>query len=270
MYLTQIVTIPNGLIRIGQQAFKGCTALTSITIPDSVTQIYANAFEGCSSLTTITIPDGVIKISDNAFNGCTSLTSINIPDGVIKISGNAFNGCTSLTSINIPDSVTQINSSAFYGCTSLTKIYCNKPDLFTDENINNKDLILFISIGDYLRHNYLELLIHLNPEKQDLNISFKEFNPDLVSFKELNLIMRLQNEDYLPDRNTILTTFKNRSIYQIDIILNYFGKTQCRPKYFSNVTLITNDNTSFHSNHISMFLKPHDHSKLSMTAKMLF
>ena len=37
---------------IGEQAFYGCSSLTSIVIPDGVTSIGDSAFEGCSSLTT--------------------------------------------------------------------------------------------------------------------------------------------------------------------------------------------------------------------------
>ena len=58
---------------IGNDAFNGCTGLTSVTIPNSVTSIGNSAFEGCSDLTSITIPNSVTSIGDNAFNGCTGL-----------------------------------------------------------------------------------------------------------------------------------------------------------------------------------------------------
>ena len=116
------ITIHDGVIGIGKNAFKGCVNLTSVTIPDSVTFIAECAFMSCRSLTSITIPDSVTVIGINAFEDCTSLTSVTIPDGVTAIGEATFRNCRSLTSITIPDSVTDIVQSAFAGCASLTSV----------------------------------------------------------------------------------------------------------------------------------------------------
>ena len=47
------ITIPAGVTSIGDSAFSGCTALTSITIPDSVMSIELLAFANCTSLKDI-------------------------------------------------------------------------------------------------------------------------------------------------------------------------------------------------------------------------
>ena len=114
--------LDNGITHIGNNAFSGCTGLTSITIPDSVTSIESDAFHGCTGLTSITIPNSVTSIGGYTFDGCTGLTKITIPNSVTSIGGYTFDGCTSLTSITIPNSVTSIGSSAFRGCTGLTSI----------------------------------------------------------------------------------------------------------------------------------------------------
>ncbi|WP_204792241.1 leucine-rich repeat protein, partial [Oscillibacter sp. CU971] len=44
-----------------------------------------NAFYGCTSLSTLVIPSGVTSIGRNAFKGCTSLTSLTIPESVTDI-----------------------------------------------------------------------------------------------------------------------------------------------------------------------------------------
>ena len=115
-------TIPEGVTNIGNNAFSGCSGLTSITIPEGVTSIGDYTFYGCSGLTTITIPEGVTSIGDYTFYGCSGLTTITIPEGATSIGEYAFYQCSSLTSITIPEGVTSIRDYAFYGCRSLTSM----------------------------------------------------------------------------------------------------------------------------------------------------
>ena len=117
------VTLPDGLTSIGNNAFVGCSRLTSITIPNSVTSIGDQAFYECESLTSVTIPNSVItSIGDWAFAFCFSLTSVTIPNSVTSIGEYAFYICWSLTSIAIPNSVTSIGGSAFEDCSGLTSV----------------------------------------------------------------------------------------------------------------------------------------------------
>ena len=45
--------LPAGVTSIGEDAFRYCTALTSIDIPEGVTSIGSWAFTDCSSFTTL-------------------------------------------------------------------------------------------------------------------------------------------------------------------------------------------------------------------------
>ncbi len=55
---------------IGENAFSGCTSLSSVTIPNSVTSIRSSAFYNCTSLSSVTIPNSVTNIGNYAFYGC--------------------------------------------------------------------------------------------------------------------------------------------------------------------------------------------------------
>ena len=109
--------------KIGDNAFYGCSGLTSITLPSGVTWIGGYAFDGCSGLTSLTLPSSLTEISYCAFSGCSGLTSLTLPSGVTKIGGYAFSGCSGLTSLTFPSGVTEIGDHAFYDCSGLTSIY---------------------------------------------------------------------------------------------------------------------------------------------------
>ena len=116
------IEIPNSVTSIGSSAFYGCSGITSIEIPNSVTSIGSSAFYGCSGITSIEIPNSVTSIGDSAFDDCSGLTSITIGNAVTSIGVSAFSGCTGLASVEIPNSVTSIGDSAFSGCSGLTSI----------------------------------------------------------------------------------------------------------------------------------------------------
>ena len=69
----------NAIIETATNILKvGCM---NTILPDSVTCIGNNAFSGCSGLTSITIPDSVTNINDGVFSGCSRIVSITISKG---------------------------------------------------------------------------------------------------------------------------------------------------------------------------------------------
>ena len=114
--------IGNSVKSIGESAFDSCSGLTSVTIGNSVKSIGEGAFRYCSGLTSVTIPNSVTFIGEDAFSDCSGLTSVTIPNAVISIGYGAFSDCSGLTSVTIGNSVTSIGEIAFYGCSGLTKL----------------------------------------------------------------------------------------------------------------------------------------------------
>lgn len=100
----QTTSIPKDVIKIGENAFACCKALTSVTIPDSVTSIGWWAFRGCSSLTSVTIPNSVTSIGYWAFEDSRALTSVTIENekGKVAIGADAFPDKAKITYVGKP------------------------------------------------------------------------------------------------------------------------------------------------------------------------
>ena len=118
------ITIPTDFGRfpvtaIGDEAFRGCSALKKVTIPQSVTSIGDSAFAGCRNLDSLTINDAATSIGNRAFTECPLTTTLSLGKKITTIGDEAFYDCRGLTSVTIPPSVTSIGKKAFYQCIHL-------------------------------------------------------------------------------------------------------------------------------------------------------
>lgn len=71
------VTIPDGVVIIGESAFADNQVVTEVALPSSVTTINENAFAN-SKLANITVPESVTLIKTGAFAGCEDLKARDI------------------------------------------------------------------------------------------------------------------------------------------------------------------------------------------------
>lgn len=131
------VEIAEGVERIGNSAFSGCTALSTVSLP-STAKVSENAFSGCNAISSLTlnlnnaqlktlfgasdnsIPGTLKKVTlvgdtvlcDNAFAGGKSITGISLPATLTDVGENAFSDCPALTSLSLPSQ----NQSFFMQC----------------------------------------------------------------------------------------------------------------------------------------------------------
>ncbi len=123
------VVVPKNLKKIKMGTFADCKDLVDVSLPEGLVEIGDCAFDHCTSLENIIIPSSVKKIGSDVFVRCYSLKSITIPDEVTAIRERTFCDCTSLESITIPASVTKIETDAFTNTPALKAVsYKGTPD----------------------------------------------------------------------------------------------------------------------------------------------
>lgn len=153
-------TLPEGLTRIGGEAFEDCQ-MSRLVFPESLESIGSGAFINCEHLVSVTIPAGVTNIEYASFDNCgqyyipagtriyvhadnpvyasrdgvlftkdmtgllwarTSNKYV-VPDGVEAIADRAFDNCyRDLQEVTFPASVTHLGESPFAFCQSLVRI----------------------------------------------------------------------------------------------------------------------------------------------------
>jgi len=108
---TGTITIPNSVIKLSSNDFKGCSNLTSINVTSdnpsycSIDGILYNKEQTdlirCPEGKTgaLTIPNSVYDINYDAFKGCSGLTSVTVPKPGINL--DALKDCSGLTTINV-------------------------------------------------------------------------------------------------------------------------------------------------------------------------
>ena len=91
----------NGVTKIGDNAFNGCTGIKTIKAP-KLESVGSHSFEGCTALEALELP--MIKtIGEKAFANANALTSLSLGKSLESIVGNPFQSSTSLTSLTLEE-----------------------------------------------------------------------------------------------------------------------------------------------------------------------
>ena len=133
---------------LSPQMFFNCTSLTSVTLYGRIDKIADEAFNGCSSLTSFNFPSSLhyigryaffetgltapdlsvistdhVSIGPRAFSNCLNLTSVKLPTKTksYELGEHAFAGCPKLGPDLVLENAT-LKNNVFYGCPGLTGI----------------------------------------------------------------------------------------------------------------------------------------------------
>ena len=120
------IVIPEGIERIGIDAFRNCTLLKEIKLPSTLKEIGTGAFSGCISLKEIVIPEGVKIISRFMLSECSKLEKVVLPESLLVIDEEAFTNDQLLKDISIPHSVSRIGKHAFKYCYGIKNLYLSE------------------------------------------------------------------------------------------------------------------------------------------------
>ncbi len=93
--------VPEGVVVIGESAFKNNTHLKTVILPEGATTLESACFYGCASLESIAIPDSVEVIKGACFSECISLKNFDFPANLKTMSFPEFRNCTSLTDVSL-------------------------------------------------------------------------------------------------------------------------------------------------------------------------
>lgn len=115
----ETVNIPGSVFYVGARAFEICSSLKTVTIANNakefekpeedVRMIGESAFKGCTALTSLTLPEEIVLLSRRLLDGCSALQEITIPARVEAIDEGAFAGCSGLKTIHYEGTVEQWN-----------------------------------------------------------------------------------------------------------------------------------------------------------------
>jgi len=116
--------VSNAINSIGESAFMGNKALTSVSITGVVNKVDNTAFKNCSALTTATMT-GVKQLGVEVFSGCTALKTVTFAGHLTTADGSSFAGATNLETITVNNNSTfQTNNGWLYSSSGKTLEFC--------------------------------------------------------------------------------------------------------------------------------------------------
>lgn len=127
------LTMHDGIISIGSNAFSGNPLKGELVLPKELTVIANHVFSGCDFSGELKLPKAIRSIGDMAFAYNWRLMGVlEFPEGVLSIGAGAFAHCRSIEGLVFPESLESIryeasyyeDGGAFEGCYGIGSIVC--------------------------------------------------------------------------------------------------------------------------------------------------
>lgn len=126
----QKITVPEGIVRIEDEAFFG-SGITELTLPSSLVYLgshdtiedggFTSVFNSCANLSKVDMSDTkVTEITNNCFSS-TDISEFAFPSGITSIGEYAFQHCA-FSSLDLPDSITNLGAACFDSNTKLKTV----------------------------------------------------------------------------------------------------------------------------------------------------
>lgn len=107
----EVVSIPDDVKEIGEEAFADNDNLIKVTIGSNVEKIGYRAFADCDYLRTVKMGDSVTELATAAFSNNKSLKNVSIGTGLRIVGNGVFAGCSQLSSLSLSEE----NPYLYYG-----------------------------------------------------------------------------------------------------------------------------------------------------------
>ena len=146
------MTLPDGLYRIGQEAFSKLSLLTEINIPDSVRSVGYGAFSGTGyknysdgglyvgnwlvavqkvAMESFTVREGTVGVADGRDSSlfptkAQAVTQLTLPSSLQYIGARSFARLRNITDLKLPSELRTLGEGAFEGCLSLKTVNLGK------------------------------------------------------------------------------------------------------------------------------------------------
>ena len=118
----ETLSLPEGLLSVGNYAFQDCTGLRAAHLPEGLGSLGYGAFFNCASLEEASVPGPVGTLAHSAFFNCTALRSVTLGEGITSLGSSSFQSCSSLASVELPSTLTSLEDRCFYCCSSLASL----------------------------------------------------------------------------------------------------------------------------------------------------